>query len=301
VKLASLKSEGGGGASLVAVLDGEVVDLGAALPELPTDVVGLLALGPAALDQVRAVVDGGAHRSPLELTRLASPVTRPPKFLAIGLNYADHIAETGAEAPAFPNIFAKVSSCVAGPYDDVQLPSVSDQLDYEGELGFVIGTRCRHVPRERAHEVIAGYVVINDYSVRDYQLRTSQWLLGKSFDTHGVIGPWLVTADEVDPHTLPIRTLVNGELRQSSNTSNLIFDCFDAVALLSSVCTLEPGDVVATGTPGGVGMATGNYLTAGDVVRVEIDGIGAIENHIVREPAAAQWGDPTTTAPSHAS
>jgi 2-keto-4-pentenoate hydratase/2-oxohepta-3-ene-1,7-dioic acid hydratase in catechol pathway len=269
---------------LFAVVDDEAVDLAAALPDLPADLVGLLALGPAALERVREAIDAGSHRVPLDRSRLASPLVHPQKFLAIGLNYADHIAETGAEAPKFPNVFAKLASSVAGPYDDVQSPAVSDQLDYEGELGLVIGTRCRHVPRERAAEVIAGYVVINDYTVRDYQKRTSQWILGKSFDTHGVIGPWLVTADELDPHTLPIRTTVNGELRQSSNTSNLIFDCYDAVEQISSVCTLEPGDVIATGTPGGVGMATRRYLVPGDVVRVEIDGIGAIENHIVPEP-----------------
>ncbi len=302
MKLASLKSEGGTGTSVVAVLDDEVVDLSTALPESPSDVAGLFELGPSAVDQVRAVIEAGGNRSPLELSRLASPVASPGKFFAIGLNYADHIAETGAEAPKFPNVFAKMPSCVAGPYDEVQLPSVSDQLDYEGELGFVIGTRCRHVSRERASEVIAGYVVINDYSVRDYQMRTSQWILGKSFDTHGVIGPWLVTADEIaDPHTLPIRTLVNGELRQSSNTSNLIFDCFDAVELLSSVCTLEPGDVVATGTPGGVGMATGTFLAPGDVVRVEIDGIGAIENRIVPEPATVPSGHPSAATSTRSS
>ncbi len=302
MKLASLKSEGGTGTSVVAVLDDEVVDLSTALPESPSDVAGLFELGPSAVDQVRAVIEAGGNRSPLELSRLASPVASPGKFFAIGLNYADHIAETGAEAPKFPNVFAKMPSCVAGPYDEVQLPSVSDQLDYEGELGFVIGTRCRHVSRQRASEVIAGYVVINDYSVRDYQMRTSQWILGKSFDTHGVIGPWLVTADEIaDPHTLPIRTLVNGELRQSSNTSNLIFDCFDAVELLSSVCTLEPGDVVATGTPGGVGMATGTFLAPGDVVRVEIDGIGAIENRIVPEPATVPSGRPSAATSTRSS
>lgn len=286
MKLASLRSQVGHEASLFAVVDDEAVDLAAALPDLPSDLVGLLGLGTAALERVRAAIDAGDHRVPLDRSRLASPLAHPQKFLAIGLNYADHIAETGAEAPKFPNVFAKLASSVAGPYDDVQLPAVSDQLDYEGELGLVIGTRCRHVPRERAAEVIAGYVVINDYSVRDYQKRTSQWILGKSFDTHGVIGPWLVTADELDPHTLPIRTTVNGELRQSSNTSNLIFDCYDAVEQISSVCTLEPGDVIATGTPGGVGMATKRYLVPGDVVRVEIDGIGAIENRIVPEPAS---------------
>jgi 2-keto-4-pentenoate hydratase/2-oxohepta-3-ene-1,7-dioic acid hydratase in catechol pathway len=287
VKLASLQAEVGSGTSLVAVVDGEAVDLAAALPDFPRDLAGLLGLGPSALDRVREAIALGAHRQPLDHARLVAPVQRPQKFLAVGLNYADHIAETGQDAPEFPNVFAKMSSCVAGPYDDVFLPSVSDQLDYEGELGMVVGTRCRHVSRDRAPEVIAGYVVINDYSVRDYQLRTSQWTLGKSFDTHGVIGPWLVTADELDPHTLALRTLVNGEVRQSSNTANLIFDCYDQIELLSSVCTLEPGDVIATGTPGGVGMASGRYLVPGDTVRVEIDGIGAVENRIVREPDPA--------------
>jgi 2-keto-4-pentenoate hydratase/2-oxohepta-3-ene-1,7-dioic acid hydratase in catechol pathway len=284
VKLATVRTEEE--TSLIAVVDGAAVDLAAALPKLADDLVGLLELGPTALARVQAAVDSGDHRMPLDETRLLAPVPRPGKFFAVGLNYADHVAESGLEVPEFPTVFAKMPSCVAGPYDDVWMPAISDQLDYEGELGVVIGTRCHHVPGDRAHEVIAGYVVINDYSVRDYQLRTSQWIIGKSFDTHGVFGPWLVTADELDPHTLPIRTLVNGELRQNSNTSNLIFDCFTQIELLSSVCTLEPGDVIATGTPGGVGMATGQYLVPGDVVRVEIDGIGAIENRIVPEPVA---------------
>jgi 2-keto-4-pentenoate hydratase/2-oxohepta-3-ene-1,7-dioic acid hydratase in catechol pathway len=183
-------------------------------------------------------------------------------------------------------------SCVVGPYDDVQRPVVSDALDYEGELAFVIGRRCRHVPRERAHEVIAGYLVANDVSVRDYQVRTTQWTLGKSFDTHGVLGPWLVTSDEVDPAAgLELRTLVNGELRQHSSTANLIFDCFELVEFLSAVCTLEPGDVIATGTPGGVAafMEPRQWLVPGDVVRVEIEGIGAIENRIVAEPEPAAF------------
>ncbi len=291
MKLASLQADVSSGTSLVAVLDGEAVDLAAALPDLPRDLAELLDLGPSALDQVREAIALGAHRMPLDHTRLVAPVSRPSKFLAIGLNYADHVAETGQEVPEFPTVFTKLPSCVAGPYDEVFRPSVSDQLDYEGELGMVVGTRCRNVSREDAKDVIAGYVVINDYSVRDYQLRTSQWILGKSFDTHGVIGPWLVTADELDPHTLPIRTLVNGEVRQSSNTSNLIFDCYDQIELLSSVFTLEPGDVIATGTPGGVAMATGQYLVPGDTVRVEIDGIGAIENRIVQEPDPVTGSD----------
>jgi 2-keto-4-pentenoate hydratase/2-oxohepta-3-ene-1,7-dioic acid hydratase in catechol pathway len=267
----------------VAVVEDEVVDLTVAARDLPPDIVGLLAMGEAGLKRVAAAVESGRGREPLDRTRLDSPVGRPPKFFAVGLNYADHVAESGQPTPEFPTVFSKMPSCVVGPFDDVQRPAVSDQLDYEGELGFVIGRRCRHVPRDHAHEVIAGYVVVNDYSVRDYQMRVSQWLLGKSFDTHGVIGPWIAMGDELDPHRLDIRTWVNGELRQSSNTEQLIFDCFDQVALLSTVCTLEPGDVVATGTPGGVGFASGQFLRPGDVVRVEIEGIGTIENRIVQE------------------
>lgn len=269
--------------TVVAVDGQEIVDLALTAPSLPSDLAALFAAGPRALDAVRAAIASGNGRAPLVDADLAAPIPRPQKFLAVGLNYADHVAESGIDTPEFPTVFAKLPSCVAGPFDAVARPIVSDKLDYEGELGFVIGTRCHHVPRERAHEVIAGYTIVNDYSVRDYQLRTSQWVLGKSFDTHGVFGPWIVTADELDPHALPIRTLVNGEVRQESNTSNLIFDCFAQVELLSSVCTLEPGDVVATGTPGGVGIASDRFLSPGDTVRVEIDGIGAIENRIVAE------------------
>jgi len=281
MRLASIRRNSGVG--IAAVVGDEIVDLGVAEPELPADMAQLLALGDSALGRVAAAIELGDGRQPLAEARLLPPIVRPSKFFAVGLNYADHVAESGQETPEFPTVFAKMPSCVAGPYDPVQRPLVSTQLDYEGELGFVIGRRCRHVSRERAPEVIAGYVVVNDYSVRDFQLRTSQSVLGKSFDTHGVIGPWIVTGDEIDPGGLDIRTFVNGELRQSSNTSNLIFDCAAQVELLSSVCTLEPGDVVATGTPGGVGIASGQFLAPGDVVRVEIDGIGAIENEIVQE------------------
>jgi 2-keto-4-pentenoate hydratase/2-oxohepta-3-ene-1,7-dioic acid hydratase in catechol pathway len=294
MRLASIRVDGG--VATAAVVGDEVVDLAVAAPELPADMAALLALGEPGRERVAAAIDSGAGRRRLADARLVAPVPRPPKFLAVGLNYADHVAESGQEPPQFPTVFAKLPSCVAGPFDDVQRPLVSTQLDYEGELGFVIGRRCRHVPRDRADEVIAGYTVINDYSVRDFQLRTSQWLLGKSFDTHGVIGPWIVTPDEITANSLDIRTLVNGEVRQSSNTSNLIFDCAAQIELLSSICTLEPGDVVATGTPGGVGVASGRFLVPGDVVRVEIDGIGAVENRIVQEEAGRRTVLPETAA-----
>ncbi len=290
MKLATLRRPDGSLTTAVVVGD-EIVDLSVAAPDAPGEMSALLAAGPAALARVRDAAAGSAGREPLDRAALAAPVQRPGKFLAVGLNYADHIAESGAPTPEYPTVFAKTSSCVNGPYDDVLRPAISDELDYEGELGFVIGTRCRHVPRDLAHEVIAGYVIVDDFTVRDIQHRSGQWTLGKSFDTHGVIGPWIVTGDELgDPHSLPIRTLVNGELRQSSDTSNLIFDCFAQIEIISGICTLEPGDVVATGTPGGVGKALGKLLVPGDVVRVEIDGIGAIENRVVQEQLPADAG-----------
>jgi 2-keto-4-pentenoate hydratase/2-oxohepta-3-ene-1,7-dioic acid hydratase in catechol pathway len=194
------------------------------------------------------------------------------------------------KAPEFPTIFNKQVTSVTGPYDPIHLPRVSTALDYEAELAFVIGRRCRHVPRARAPEVIAGYLVLDDVTVRDWQLRTPTWTMGKSFDTHCPMGPWIVTADELgDPHSLGIRTWVNGELRQDSSTKELVHDCFSLVEHLSTAFTLEPGDVVTTGTPGGVGigMKPPRLLAVGDVVRIEIDRIGQLENPVIEEPAHA--------------
>jgi len=228
------------------------------------------------------------QRHPLEEVRLLAPVL-PRKFLAIGLNYADHIAESGMDAPKFPVFFNKQITCVVGPDDGVHMPRVSNLLDYEGELAIVIGTRCRHVPENRAHEVIAGYTIANDLSVRDWQLRTPTMTLGKSFDTHGPLGPWIVTPDELgDPHGLPIRTYVNDELRQNGNTSEMIYSCYQQIAHLSQAFTLEPGDVLATGTPAGIGAVRQPFpdglLKVGDVVRVQIDGIGELRNTVTEEP-----------------
>jgi 2-keto-4-pentenoate hydratase/2-oxohepta-3-ene-1,7-dioic acid hydratase in catechol pathway len=232
--------------------------------------------------------DNGSERYPLDEVRLLAPV-QPRKYLGIGLNYADHIAESGMEAPQYPVFFNKQITCVVGPDAEVHMPRVSNLLDYEGELAVVIGERCRHVPAEHAHEVIAGYTIANDISVRDWQLRTPTMTIGKSFDTHGPLGPWLVTADELgDLRTLSIRTFVNDELRQDGNTREMIYDCFQQVAHLSEALTLEPGDVIATGTPAGIGAVRQPFpeglLKVGDVVRVEIDGIGELRNTVVEEP-----------------
>jgi 2-keto-4-pentenoate hydratase/2-oxohepta-3-ene-1,7-dioic acid hydratase in catechol pathway len=232
--------------------------------------------------------DQPEERFGLDEVRLLAPV-QPRKFLAIGLNYADHIAESGMQAPEFPIFFNKQATCVVGPGDDVHMPRVSTLLDYEAELAIVIGKRCRHVPAEQAHEVIAGYTITNDISVRDWQLRTPTMTMGKSFDTHGPLGPWVVTADELgNPHELGIRTFVNDEQRQDGNTSEMVFNCFEQVAHLTEAFTLEPGDVIATGTPAGVGAVRQPFpeglLKVGDVVRIEIDGIGELVNTVVEEP-----------------
>jgi 2-keto-4-pentenoate hydratase/2-oxohepta-3-ene-1,7-dioic acid hydratase in catechol pathway len=274
------------------VVGEEIVDLAAADPTLNAPWPELLERGPAALERIRAIAGSApaGDRLALAEARLAPPV-RPRKFFAIGLNYADHVAEAGLETPEHLTVFAKAPTCVTGPYDPVERPAVSDWLDYEGELGFVIGRRCRHVSAADAADVIAGYLVVDDVSVRDWQIQTPQWSLAKSFDTHGPIGPWIVTPDEIgDPHALGIRTFVNGELRQRSSTDQLIFDCFRQVEILSQACTLEPGDVVATGTPSGVAAAMEGrpWLKPGDRVRVEIDGIGAIENEVVQERVAGR-------------
>lgn len=222
-----------------------------------------------------------------EVTLLA-PIPAPEKFLGVGLNYADHIAETGLERPDFPAIFNKQSSCIIAPGEAIQRPEISDKLDYEGELAFIIGKYCRHIKAEQAAEVIAGYTIVNDVSVRDWQIKSPTWTLGKSFDSHGPMGPWIVTADSIEPHNLELRTWVNDELRQHSNTRHLIFDCYALVETLSAVCTLKPGDVIATGTCGGVGvkMKPRGYMRPGDTVTVEIEGIGRLSNPVTQAPAA---------------
>ncbi|HEY2485495.1 MAG TPA: fumarylacetoacetate hydrolase family protein [Candidatus Binataceae bacterium] len=286
MKLATFTYQGRTGIGVVT--DESIIDLAAAAPELPREMVAFLGAGREALDIARKAVTGNAGRIALSSLKLEAPIARPPEFLAIGLNYADHVAETGREKPSFPMFFNKQATCVAGPNDPIHLPRASKALDYEGELGFVIGRRCRHVPRDRAHEVIAGYLIVDDVSVRDWQMRAPTMTLGKSFDTHGPIGPWIVTPDEIgDPHALDLKTFVNGEMRQHSNTRHLIFDCFAQVETLSTVFTLLPGTIVSTGTPSGVAaaMKPPKWLVAGDVVRIEIEKIGRLENQVIAEPA----------------
>jgi len=242
---------------------------------------------------LRDAVHARAHQSPdlrMAAVRLRAPVPRPGKTLAIGLNYLEHVQERivgeSRTVPEHQVWFPKLSTAINGPFDDIVLPRVSDQTDYEAELVAVIGQRCRHVPVERAHEVVFGYAVGNDVSVRDWQKRTSQWTLGKSFDTHAPFGPGITPADELgDPHGLDMRCWVNGELRQHSNTRLMIHNVWSQIALISQAMTLEPGDVIFTGTCSGVGAASTppRFLQAGDVVRIEIERLGAIEARCVAE------------------
>ncbi len=286
VKLATFQDTQG---VRIGVVEGdEIVDL-AATSQSPflRDMCEFLAAGEPALRLARDAAGSSRARLPLASVVLTTPIARPRKFLAVGLNYADHAAEGGREAPWFPVIFNKQVSCVNGPYDPIWKPRASDALDYEGELAFAIGRRCRRVARARAHEVIAGFLVCNDVSVRDWQARSQTLTLGKSWDTHGPLGPWLTTPDEVgDPHSLKLRTWVNGELRQNASTKQLLFDCYALVETLSTVFTLEPGDVVSTGTPAGVaiGFKPPRFLRTGDVVRIEIEKLGWIENSVDDEP-----------------
>lgn len=247
-----------------------------------------LAGGAGTQEQLQEKIDAGDDCLALADVELLAPVPRPGKYFGVGLNYADHIAETGLEKPEFPTFFNKQTTCVIGPGQAIHRPRISDKLDYEGELGLVIGRRCRHVTQDQAQFVIGGYLICNDVTVRDWQARSATWTLGKSFDTHGPVGPWIVTPGEIgDPHNLNLRTWVNAEQRQSSNTRYLIFDCYYLVEYLSTVMTLEPGDIIATGTCGGVGvrMKPRGYMKPGDVVRVEIEKIGVLENPVIEEPA----------------
>lgn len=264
------------------VLGDQVVDLspvvgGNSMRELLTRLPELRPAIEAASGPVR----------PLASVRLEAPIADPQKFLAIGMNYKDHAKEArdlGMTVPETQFWFNKQVSCITGPMDDVVYPSVETRLDYEAELAVVIGKRARHVKAADARSIIAGYMVANDVSARDWQVRTPTFTLGKSFDTHGPIGPWIVTDDDIaDPHALAMRLTVNGEERQAASTGDMIFNIYDQIEYLSTVMTLEPGDILATGTPSGVGAVTNRLLRIGDLVRVEIEGIGAIENRIVED------------------
>jgi 2-keto-4-pentenoate hydratase/2-oxohepta-3-ene-1,7-dioic acid hydratase in catechol pathway len=240
----------------------------------------------ALLPRLDSLPSAGGPRHALADVVLQAPIDDPQKYLAIGMNYRAHAEEAraaGIPVPANQMWFNKQVSCIAGPYDDIVRPAVSEQLDYEIELGVVIGRRCRYVDAADARSVVAGYLVANDVSVRDWLAKRSPtFTLGKSFDTHGPIGPWLTTDDEIpDPHALRMRLTVNGSERQNWSTDDMIYNIWDQIAELTTVMTLMPGDILATGTPAGIGAPTANWLRPGDVVRAEISSLGAIENRVV--------------------
>ncbi|MFL2537145.1 MAG: fumarylacetoacetate hydrolase family protein [Candidatus Azotimanducaceae bacterium] len=277
--------------SRIGVLkDDRIIDLSQVAPNLPKDMLTFLQQGDAAMKAAAQHVDAQAQFALAEVV-IEAPLIRPPKILAIGLNYRAHAEESNMEIPKYPLVFTKQGTSANGPYAPIHAPRETRMLDYEGELAIVIGKRCRRVTKADARKVIAGFCVLNDVSVREWQFLVTppQFTMGKSWDTHNPFGPAIVTPDEVDPHNLMLRTFVNDELRQETNTDDLIFDCYDIIEFLSTAFTLEPGDVIATGTPSGVGaaMKPPAPLQVGDSVRVEIEGLGAIENTVVAEPDTA--------------
>ncbi|WP_159873119.1 MULTISPECIES: fumarylacetoacetate hydrolase family protein [unclassified Raoultella] len=232
----------------------------------------------------------------LEDVHLEAPIIDPQKFLGIGMNYRKHAEEArlaGITIPSSQLWFNKQVSCINGPFDPVVKPRLSEQMDYEIELGVVIGRRCRHVRASEAPGVIAGYLIVNDLSARDWLKKSPTFTLGKSFDTHGPLGPWLTTADEIaDPMALNMTLTVNGEYRQQAATGDMIYDIYQQIEYLSSVMTLEPGDVFATGTPSGIGAPRDCFLQPGDVMQLTIDGLGSMTHRVIAdEDADAATGE----------
>lgn len=260
----------------------------------PPDMVGFLSVGEEALEAARKTVAyvTGAEQGAfvgqgivygLKAVTLKAPVPRPTKLILVGLNYRDHAEEAGMKIPEEPTLFSKYPNCVIAPGEAIRIPKVSTQIDFEGEFAFVIGKRGKDIAKEDAINYVAGYTIVHDVSCRDYQMRTGQWMVGKTFDTFAPMGPYLVLKDEApDPHNLNLTTRLNGVVMQSSNTKHLIFNTFDLIAYMSQVFTLEPGDVISTGTPAGVGFARKPqiFMKAGDTVRIEIEGLGALENPV---------------------
>lgn len=274
-----------GSTYLGKVVDDRVVDLSAVAPDCGDS----MRLFLEQFDALRPAAEAASEPSyALDEVTLEAPVGDPRKFLAIGMNYQSHADEAAAAGVVMPKTqiwFNKQVTSINGPYANVDVPKEApDMVDYEAEMGVVIGKRCRHVKREDVRSVIAGYLVCNDVTARDWQFRSPTYTLGKSFDTHGPIGPWITTDDEVaDPHALNLKLELNGEVRQEESTGGMLYNIFDQIEYLTKVMTLEPGDVIATGTPAGVGIAGSRFMKEGDVVRVSVEGLGYIENRFVNE------------------
>jgi len=269
---------------LGAVVDDRVIDLAVASGGvLPGDMIAFLQTGPSAMAAAQqALKETTEVGVPLDDVLLLAPVTVPPKIVAVGQNYMDHVREQGAEPPKWPILFTKFSTAVIGPGATIRWdPALTQQVDYEVELAVVIGQAARRVPAEEALEYVAGYTVCNDVSARDLQFGDGQWVRGKSLDTFCPLGPWLVTRDEIpDPQALAVRTTLNGQVMQDSTTAEMIFGVRELIAFASQAFTLLPGDVIVTGTPPGVGVFRDPpvFLNDGDAITVEVEGIGALSN-----------------------
>ena len=262
-----------------------VIDLSAAGFATLLDFIGSDTAGRSKAEKLVSASDEGS-RYPLSKVKLLAPIPRPPKIICVGLNYLDHAKETGSEIPKVPTIFNKFNTAVIAAGEKVVLPKVSTQPDFEAELAVVIGRGGRNVAADKWADHVFGYTIMNDVTARDYQRATTQWLMGKTFDTFAPIGPWIVSADEIpDPHALDIKLTINGEVLQDSNTRELIFKIPELISFLSSVFTLEPGDIISTGTPAGVGFARKpqRFLKAGEEMIVTIAGIGELRNPVVAE------------------
>jgi acylpyruvate hydrolase len=271
-------------------LDGQeyVLDLSLARPNLPTDLVEFLQIGETALTSARQALASPdrACLTPRADVTLLAPVPRPGKIVCLGHNYFDHMGISKTEPPEYPTFFCKTANTIIGPGQAIVVPAVTSQVDYEAELAVVIGKRARHVAQAHALEFVAGYTIFNDVSARDYQKRTSQWMIGKSFDTFGPMGPALVTADEIpDPHCLELSLTLNGQEMQRTNTGNMIFSIPFVIAYLSAVMTLEPGDVISTGTPAKTELARSlpPFMKPGDTVKISVEKIGELVNPVVAE------------------
>ena len=271
----------GAGVGIGAIKGDGIVPLGSEYPTM----LALIQAGPDALRAIEAKLGGAQPVIPLADAQLLAPIERPGKYLAIGMNYGKHLEEAdrlGVPRSTHQVWFNKQTTCLSGPYDPIET-GATEKLDYEVELGAVIGKLAKNVSEADAKNYVFGYVVANDVSARDFQFHSQTMTMGKSFDTHGPIGPWIVTADAIDdPHALDVKCFVNGEQRQASNTRHMIANLWQQIAYLTSAFTLEPGDLIATGTPEGVGVGMDPqvFLQPGDVVRCEIEGIGTIENTV---------------------
>jgi acylpyruvate hydrolase len=268
--------------------DGSLVGRMADDPKYPGSIADLVARGTDALTSAGRSLANGTVLDGARIEYLP-PLPAPPKLICLGLNYVDHAAEGGFEPPSYPTIFARFASSLIGHQAPLIRPRASTQFDYEGELVAVVGRGGRHVSRAKALEHICGYSIFNDASIRDFQMRTPQWTMGKNFDGTGAFGPAFVTADELPQGAsgLKLQTRLNGKVMQSASTSQMIFDVVTTVTLLSEVLTLEAGDVLVMGTPSGIGMARTPqvFMKSGDVCEIEIEGLGTLRNPVVDEPA----------------